>query len=89
MALKKNKELLSGAVASYHRLSSVSMPTSNRCHLQVDSYKDEEARDSNKAPMQSSHLSLSKEGLDLSQNLLSQLYEKLKELPEFENSEDA
>lgn len=83
MALLKPHEQPTGHTASYHRITSIVIDGDN-IRLEVASYKDEAARDADKAPSSSASYRVARSA-DMT---MAGFYSKLKELPEFSGSQD-
>lgn len=76
MALKLVKELSSGLLYEYHRISCIELK--NHIRVEIESYKDQSARDDGKEPAERQYVKLNMI-LDHESPLLEQLYSKLKE----------
>ena len=79
MALIKDMEMASGAKASYHRISQIHHNLDGSMEVCLESFKDKDAREAGKAPMNHISDKVAKEQVDQSQPLLPQLYAALKQ----------
>ena len=89
MALNKDVELDSGVTASYHRITNICHRLDGNMVVTIESYKDKDARDALKRILSSQIILISKDNIDLTNALLSQLYDQLKSTPQFSGALDA
>lgn len=91
MALLKQKLTNHGVIAEYHKVINVNISWHNRtCFVDVYGYLNQEIREQQKSPLITKYYEFTDTSFDFSvdNNIVNQVYEKLKQLPEWEGAVD-
>lgn len=92
MGLKKQKETKFGVTANYFRIHTINQITNQKGVQEVEvimhEFFDKQSRDNGKAPLQHKSIKVLVDLDGMNGNPVKLIYEELKKLPDFENSED-
>ena len=87
MALQKEYETSSGITANYHKIGKINYEKESGAYFEVEIYLNESARRDNKKPLETR--TFYSENINVDEPLVTQLYNYLKTLPEYEGAQDA
>lgn len=86
MALLKQKTTSHGVVAEYHKVANINISWHSRtCFVDVFSYLNQDVRQQEKSPLMTKYYEFSEVAFDfdVELNIVNQIYERLKQLPEW------
>lgn len=91
MALLKPKTTSHGVVAEYHKIANINISWHHRtCFVDLYSYLNQDVREQEKSPLMTKYYEYTGVAFDfdVELNIVNQIYEKLKQLPEWDGAAD-
>lgn len=91
MALSKTKSTNYGVSVTYHKIGTINISWHFKtCFVDIFSYLTQDAREQEKSPLSTMYYEFTEDNFTfaLSNNISEQIYEKLKQLPEWQDATD-